>query len=193
MKLNPLRILLSLALAWSVVDVRQSFATDPSPKRAFVFGNVAYFHRWSKNDQHEFTPERQEDLNKWSEMLTINGYPAVNDGDGLAATANAVLENYKSHQARVLKTRSIPRTANRPAEHLIAVIFTRQDFSEVAFARFKLMEGKGCSLVYSHRIYGEKTADEMSAWVKANGPEVEETLMEWNSMPSPTLLRRERL
>lgn len=192
MKLNPLRILLSLALAWSVVDVRESFAAD-LPKRSFVFNGVGYFHRWSKSDQHEFTPEKQEDLAKWSDMLTINGYPRVNDGEGLAATANAVLENYKSHQARVLKTRSVPRTADRPAEHLIAVIFTRPNFSEVAFARFKLMEGKGCSLVYSHRIYGERTADEMSAWLSANGQEVEKTLMEWSSMPSPTLLRPERL
>lgn len=126
-------------------------------------------------------------------MLTINGYPNVDDGDGLAVTANAVLENYKSRQARVLKTRSIPRAADRPAEHLIAVIFTRPNFSEVAFARFKLMEGKGCSLVYSHRIYGKETAAEMSAWLKDNGPEVEKTLMEWSSMPSPTLLRPERL
>jgi nicotinamidase-related amidase len=193
MKINSLRIFLSLALIWSAVQVRESFAADPGAKRAFVFRNTAYFHRWSKNDQHEFTPEKQEDLNKWSDMLTINGYPNVNEGDGLAATANAVLENYKSHQARVLNTRSVPRTADRPAEHLIAVIFTRPNFSEVAFARFKLMEGKGCSLVYSHRIYGEETADEMSAWLKANGPEVEKTLLEWSSMPSPTLLRPERL
>ena len=29
---------------------------------AFVFGGVGYLHRWSQNDQYEFTPERQEDL-----------------------------------------------------------------------------------------------------------------------------------
>jgi hypothetical protein len=189
MKFNLVRILLPLALAWGMVGVRQSLATDPSHQEAFVFNGVGYFHRWSKDDQHEFTPEKQEDLDKWSDMITINGYPNVDDGETLASTANAVLENYKSHQARVLRTRSIPRTADRPAEHLIAVVFTRSNFSEVALARFKLMKGKGCSLVYSHRIYGEGTADEMSAWVEANGLEMEKTLMEWSSMPSPTLLR----
>lgn len=193
MKINSVRILLSIALVGGAVHVREAFATDPSPKRAFVFGGGGYFHRWSKDEQHEFTPEKQEDLNKWSDMLTINGYPDVSDGDALAQRAGAVLENYKNHQARVLKTSSVPRTADRPAEHLIAVVFTRPNFSEVAFARFKLLEGKGCSLVYSHRIYGERTADEMSAWAAANGPEVEKTLMEWSSMPSPTSLRRERL
>lgn len=193
LKTNLLRVLLSLAAAWSVVQVRESFATDPSPKRAFVFNGVSYFHRWSQNDQHEFTPEKQEDLKRWSDMITVNGYPNVDDGDELAATANAVLENYKKHQAKVLKTHSVPRTAEQPAEHLIAVVFTRPDFIEVAFARFKLLDGKGCSLVYSHRIYGEEVGDEMSDWLETNGSDMEKTLMEWTSMPSPTRLRSERL
>jgi hypothetical protein len=154
---------------------------------------VAYFHRWSQNDQHEFTPAQQEDLKRWSDMITVNGYPDVADGEQLAATANAVLENYKKHGAKVLKTRSVPRTAEQPAEHLITVIFTRPDFIEVAFARFKLLDGKGCSLVYSHRIYGEEIGDEMSEWLSAKGQAIETTLMEWNSIPSPALLRQEPL
>jgi hypothetical protein len=187
------RILAILAIIWGAGQAGESLATDPSSKPAFVFQGVAYFHRWSHNEQHEFTPEKQEDLDKWSDMLTINGYPDVDDGEGLAATAKAVLENYKSHQARVLKTRSVSRAGDRPAEHFIVVIFTRPNFSEAAFARLKLVEGKGCSFVYSHRIYGEEIADEMSAWLSANGLEVEKTLLEWSSMPSPTLLRPERL
>ena len=187
MKIRALRILVSLAVAWGSVQA------GPPPKRAFVFGDVGYFHRWSQNDQHEFTPEKQEDLNRWSDLITVNGYPDVADGDRLAATANAVLENYKKHQARVLTTRSVPRTAEHPAEHLIAVLFTRPDFIEVAFARFKLLDGKGCSLVYSHRIYGEKIGDQMTAWLSANGQAIETTLMEWSSIPSPALLRQEPL
>jgi hypothetical protein len=186
-RIHALRILVTLAVAWS------SAHAGPAPKRAFVFGNADYFHRWSQNDQHEFTPEKQEDLNKWSDMITINGYPDVADGESLAVTANAVLENYKNHQAKVLKTRSVPRTAEQPAEHLIAVFFTLPNFIEVAFARFKLVDGKGFSFVYSHRIYGEEIGDQMSAWLRANGEEVEKALLEWSSMPSPTSLRQEPL
>jgi hypothetical protein len=193
MRIHSLRIFVALAIACSTVHAEESRAAGSQPKQAFVFRDVGYFHRWSKNDQHEFTPEKQEDLNKWSDMITVNAYPDVGDGERLAATANAVLENYKSHQAMVLKTRSVPRTADRPAEHLIAVVFTRPNFIEVAFARFKLVDGKGCSLVYSHRIYGEKIGDQMSAWLSANGQEIEKALMEWSSMPSPTLLRQELL
>jgi hypothetical protein len=165
----------------------------PLARQAFVFRDVGYFHRWSQKEQHEFTPEKQENLNKWSDMMTINGYPDVGDGEGLAARANAVLANYENHQAKVLKTRSVPRTADRPAEHLIAVVFTRPNFIEAAFARFKLVDGKGVSFVYSHRIYGEKIGDQMSAWLSANGKEVEKALLERSSMPSPTSLRQEPL
>src|SRR5260370_31182356 len=92
-------------------------------KPAFVIGGVGYFHRWSQNAQHEFTPTGQDDLEKWSDMITINVYPAARDGDALAVKANAVLENYKSPGGRVLRTDSVPRTPDRPAGHFIAVIF----------------------------------------------------------------------
>lgn len=186
-------IFLLLAVVCASAAAGETRPAAPSTKAAFVFRDIEYFHRWSKDEQHEFTPAKQEDLEKWSDMLTVNGYPDVDDGDGLAATANAVLENYKSHQARVLKTDSVPRTPDRPAEHLIAVVFGRPNFIEVAFARFKLIDGKGCSFVYSHRIYGEKIGDQMSAWLSANGPEIEKALMEWKSMPSPVSIRKQLL
>ena len=166
-------------------------AAQTEPKSAFTFRGMEFFHRWSQNQQHEFTPEKQEDLKKWSDMITLNAYPEARDGDALAAKANAVLENYKSHKAMVLKTSSVPRTADREAEHLIAVVFGRPEFIEVAFARFKMVDGTGCSVVYSHRIYGEKIGDQMSAWLKSNGPAVEKELMEWSSMPSPVAFSRD--
>jgi hypothetical protein len=188
MKIVSLRIFVALAVAWGAGQAEEGRAAGPAPKQAFVFRNVGYFHRWSGITQHEFTPAKQEDLNKWSDMITVNGYPDVSDGEALAATANAVLENYKNHEAKVLKTHSVPRTADRPAEHLIAVVFTRPNFIEIAFARFKLVEGKGFSFVYSHRIYGKEIGDPMSAWLSANGEEVEKALMEWSSMPTPASL-----
>jgi hypothetical protein len=159
-------------------------------KPAFAFAGVDYFHRWSKNTQHEFTPARQEDLEKWSEMLTVNVYPDVHDGDALAAKANAVLENYKAHHGMVVRTNSVPRTPDRPAEHFIAVVFGRPNFIEIAFTRFKLVEGTGCSIAYSHRIYGEKVGDQMSAWLNQSGPNTEKTLMDWNAVPSPSSLSK---
>lgn len=182
-----------LALCAAALCLGESRAASTSGKPAFVFRDVGYFHRWSQNEQHEFTPEQQEDLKKWSDMVTVNGYPDVEDGDGLTGRANAVLENYKKHGAKVLKTNSVPRKPDRPAEHFIAVVFGRPDFIEAAFARFKLVDGKGFSFVYSHRIYGEKIGDQMSAWLSANGEAVEKALMGWSSLPAPASLSQERL
>jgi len=176
-------VFLFLAVACCAAPGGVSYAANPELKRTLVFRGVSYFYRWSQNDQTEFTPEKQEDLNKWTDMITVNGYPDAGDGERLAATANAVLENYKNHRATVLKTRSVRRTADRPAEHLIAVKFTRPGFIEVAFARFALVNGKGHSFVYSHRIYGARMDDQMNAWLSANGDEVEKALLELASAP----------
>jgi len=150
---------------------------------AFSFAGVEYFHRFTKDDQHEFTPNGQEDLNAWTDMVTINIYRKAKDGEGLAATANAVLDNYKASRGMVVKTDSVPRTADKPAEHLIVVIFGRPEFIEVAFARFRMHEGVGSGVIYSHRIYGKKVGDEMSAWLQKNGPTTEKSLMKWDAMP----------
>ena len=185
MRISALQICASLVTAFVVAET----AASTEGKAAFVFGGVGYFHRWSQNDQHEFTPTGQGDLEKWSDMITINVYPSARDGDALAAKANAVLENYKSHGGRVLKTNSVPRTADRPAEHFIAIVFGRPNFLEVAFARFKMVDGVGWSIVYSHRIYGEKVGDQMSKWLNDNGSKMEKVLLEWNNIPSPNALR----
>lgn len=169
----------SLALLIAAA-LMSSQAADNSKAPAFQFRQVNYFHRWSKNDQHEFTPDKQEDLDRWTDMITINDYPAVHDGDGLAATANTVLGNYKSADGKILKTSSIPRTADRAAEHFIAVMFTRPAFIEIAFARFKLRDNKGQSVVYSHRFYADKKSDEANAWLKADGGAVEKALLDWD-------------
>ena len=188
-RVRVVQFLAAMTLGCISLDAQHARAAATATKPALVFGGIDYFHRWSQNDQHEFTPEGQENLDKWADMITINVYQSAHDGDALAAKANAVLENYKSHNGRVLRTDSVPRTPDRPAEHFIAVVFGRPNFIEVAFARFKLVNGVGCSIVYSHRIYGEKVGDKMSAWLNDNGPKTEKMLMEWNNIPSPASLR----
>lgn len=151
---------------------------------AFKFAGVEYFSRWSKDDQHEFTPRDQEDLERWSDMVTLRRYRSVTDGDRLAAAANAVLENYKKNGAMIVKTDSTPRSAGKPAEHLIVALFPRKNFIEAVFARFMAVDGTGGSAIYCHRVYGQKAGNEMSAWLKANGPSLEKSLMRWEGFPA---------
>jgi hypothetical protein len=156
---------------------------------AFSFAGVEYFHRYTKGDQHEYTPAGQEDLKAWKDMVTINFYRQAKDGEALAATANAVLENYKAHKALVVKTDSVPRARGESAEHLIVVVFARPEFIEAAFARFRMHGAAGAAVIYSHRIYGKNTGQEMSAWLAKEGPAVERNLMKWDAMPKPPTLR----
>ena len=182
-----------IAFACLVILLAQNVLSEPLPQatdgkakvEAFSFARVKYFHRFTKDDQHEYTPEGQEDLNAWADMVTIHLYRKAKDGDALAAMANAVLENYKANRGVVVKTDSVPRTANKPAEHLIVVVFARPEFIEAAFARFRMHNSVGSAVIYSHRIYGNKAGDEMSAWLKNEGPTIERTLMQWDAMPQP--------
>jgi hypothetical protein len=150
---------------------------------AFTFAGVKYFHRFTKADQHEYTPGRQEDLKRWTDMVTINYYRQAKDGEALAVAANSVLENYKANKGMVVKTDSVPKTRDRAAEHLIVVLFPRPEFIEVAFARFRMHDGVGTSVIYSHRIYGNKSGNEMSEWLETNGTVTGQNLMTWNAMP----------
>jgi hypothetical protein len=155
---------------------------------ALKFADQTYLLRWSLKHQHEFTPVGQEDLNRWTDMVTINTYPGVSDGEGLADVANRVLGNYKRNKAMVLRTDSIPRTAVRPAEHLIVVLFPVRDYIEAVFARLRMADGRGTAVIYSHRLYGRKAGDAMAAWLKANGTTVERRLMALQEVPSHRIL-----
>jgi len=151
---------------------------------AIKFNDSNYLHRWSKGTQHEFTPESQPDFKKWEDMITINYYKDVKDGEKLALIANNLLSTYKKYGAKVLRTNSIPRTTEKPAEHLIVVVFGQPQFIEFVQARLIINKGMGSSIVYSHRMYGKKIGEKMSKWLQTNGPILEKELMSLDQIPS---------
>jgi hypothetical protein len=153
-------------------------ASTASAQPSLSFAGVTYHHRWSQAGQHEFTPAGQEDLEAWTDMVTINVHGSVHDGDALASVANGVLSNYEA-AGRIVRTNSVARTTSRPAEHFIAAVLGSQAFLEAVFARVMLVEGTGVVAVYSHRIYGRANGDAMAAWLEANGQRVEDLLMGW--------------
>jgi hypothetical protein len=200
MRIHILQLIAVPAVACIPLDAQETHAAvttkiagdtpaATAAKPAFVFGGVGYLHRFSMNDQHEFAPEGQEALAKWSDMIAITVYPNAHDSDALAVAFAIFQQGVRIYKGRVLRTNSVPRTPDQPAEHFIEVVFERPNFIEVGFARFKMVADVGCSIAYSHRIYGEKVGDQMNAWLKDNGPKMERTLMEWNDIPSLGSLR----
>lgn len=156
---------------------------------ALQFRGTRFVHRWSRNDQHEFTPEADADLQTWRDMITLNVHAAATDGDRLATVANQVLGNYQ-RRGKVLRTASVPRRADRPAEHLIAAVLATPQSLEAAFARCLMHDGAGLVAVVSHRIHGAAVGPEMSQWLRDNGQAVEQAWMAWGPAPARDLLQR---
>lgn len=52
------------------------------------FRGHGFVHRWSKDAQHEFTPEPDTDLKSWRDMITLNVHDTVHQGEQLADLAN---------------------------------------------------------------------------------------------------------
>jgi hypothetical protein len=171
----------------------ESEEAKTASKKSVTFNKTEYVHRWSQGDQHEFTPPGQEDLSKWTDMLTVNVYHDAVDGDGLALVANKVLGAYQNHKGTVVRTDSVPRTTEKPAEHLVVVVLGDPKFLEAVLARFVLVNNKGVAIIRSHRVYGSRAGPEMSEWLKADGPSMEKALMEWEpSIPVVTELLKKK-
>jgi hypothetical protein len=157
---------------------QRSASREKRDAQALAFNGSEYFHRWSKQGQHEFTPKGDEDLSKWKDMMTVNVHAGVRTGEGLADIANRVIGNYKAH-GHIMRTLSKPRTDTSEAEHFAA-----------AFARLLLFEGRGIVVVHSKRFYGDGAQAEMTTWFKANAVKIEQVLLSWNGIPSLETLNR---
>jgi hypothetical protein len=183
-----LRAFLARRVAFALVFASPAILgaeSEPLPPKSCVFDGVNYLFRRGDAVQSEFTPAGQEDLDHWTDMMAIVLNRTVQTDAGLADLAKRLLTNYESGHAVVLATRFKAHTPYGPAEHFIAVAFPDAKQTEIAFARVKLVDGFACVFVYSHREYGEGITNRVSAWLRTRGFHVEESLMAWDTFPSP--------
>ena len=182
------RPLLAALLGAALLPVQALRAATP-PAMNLTFRDTSFVHRWSRGGQHEFTPADDADLSSWRDMLTINLHGNARSAEALAGVANQVLANYE-RVGKVVRTRSVPRSASTKAEHFIAAVLGQPEFLEAAFARCLQVENAGMVIVVSHRVYGQKQGPAMSAWLAAHGNAVEQALMGWTRWPSIDALDR---
>ena len=180
------RELLATGLALAAGAAGTARAAETNVLR-LSFRGTAFVHRWSKSDQHEFTPAPDSDLKSWRDMITLNLHAKVRQGEQLADVANRVLSNYQAH-GKLLQTRSTPRTATRPAEHLMVAVLGTPQLLEASFARCLLQDGVGLVAVVSHRVGGPAAGPEMNRWLATQGQATGEALMAWATLPSPARL-----
>lgn len=176
------RPVLAALLGAALLPGRALRAATPSAMN-ISFRDTTFVHRWSRGGQHEFTPVDDADLSSWRDMLTFNVHGNARSAEALAGVANQVLANYE-RVGKVVRTRSVPRSATTKAEHFIAAVLGQPAFLEAAFARCLQVENASMVMVVSHRVYGQKQGPAMSAWLAANGNTVEQALMGWTRWPS---------
>lgn len=161
--------------------VNTPVAKVQAPQSDLSFNGVAYFHRSSQSNErmdiHEFTPVGQSDLSAWTDMVSVIHYRDVKDADGLAEIGNLLLSMYESVGGQILVTRSVPATDDTLAEHLLVGVLFDREIVEAVFNRLILHDGTGTNVMVSRRVYGHRVGDEMSDWLRANGPATEEQLM----------------
>ncbi|WP_171093737.1 hypothetical protein [Usitatibacter rugosus] len=185
---------LSLVAGYLLVPGGPAAAADPvkppaKPAMTLELGGTAYLHRWTKNNEHEFTPQNDADLQKWHDMVTLKVYEQATTPEKIAELANRMLTVYRAN-GKVLKTASRPRTVDRPAEHLIVAMFGSPDALEAAFVRLMFVDGAGLAVVYSHRVYGSPAGPAMSKWLETDGGDAERALMEWKQLPKAAALKK---
>ena len=184
------RRVLAAALGGALLPLSAAWAQPSAGVGTTIsFRGTPFVHRWSKGGQHEFTPADSADLATWRDMLTLNLHATVASGEQLAEVANKVLDNYQ-RSGKILQTRSVPRAAAQPAEHLIVAVLGTPDLLEAVFARCLLHDGTGVVAVVSHRVYGKAAGPQMGEWLRGNGPQVEQSLMAWAPLPSVASLKR---
>ena len=154
------------------------------------FAGVEYFYRWTNNVLFEFTPRGQSDLDHWTDMVSITVYRNATDANGLLNVATTVLGTNKQNHGVVLSTNSTTETPTKPVEYYIGVVLGTSNLLEAVFQRFVLIEGVGYGMIYSHRIYGQKVGDQMSPWIKENGPSTEKALMGYDPIPTVGVLEK---
>lgn len=191
LKRAALCLLIPFALSLSVQAAQPAAAAKAAPARpaaSLNFKGVAYAHRWSNLNQAEFTPAGQEDLSKWQDMITVVSNAEARDGERLAGLAEALLGRYQQ-AGKIVKIDSKPLTPQRPAEHLIVAVLPAKGYVETVFARIKLIDQTGMVVIYAHRNYGDNAANDLGAWLTANGAATEQALMAWDGIPGPAALK----
>ena len=182
---RPCRTLAAVVLGAGLVVAH---AADPPPV-TLELGGLEFQHRWSEGNQHEFTPEGQDDLSRWQDMVTVIVAEGVETPDQLKALAGRVMGNYQ-RGGRILRAASGARSAEEPVEYLVVALLGNAELVEAVFARMVVIDGAGFVIIRARRGYDADAAEQVGAWVQQHGASVEKTLMAWDGAPSLETLEK---
>ena len=172
-----LTFLLTLLAVPDVAAPRQAGTpTLAQSAAATEFNGVRYLHRWSKNGQHEYTPEGQTDLTRWKQMVTLIDKPGMNPYEASAWAVN-LADGFEKSGMLI--------SADRPSdtEYRVVGVMRAGEIVEANFARLMVFQGRAVMLMVQRRFYGQE-ASELADWMKDNTPLISAELLDWGPVPS---------
>jgi hypothetical protein len=153
-----------------------------SPATAKVtFRGTEYLLRSSHGNGYDFTPRGQEDLSTFTDMLTLNLYPAAHDQEALATITSRVQAIAQGAKATILRTISVSASGQQPGEHFLAAVMPTPHDVDFDAIHFVLVDQQGVGVFYTHRSYGESAAGTTNAWVTKNAADVEQQLLRFDA------------
>jgi hypothetical protein len=153
-----------------------------SPATAKItFRGTEYLLRSSQGNGYDFTPRGQEDLSTFTDMLTLNLYPAAHDQEALATITSRVQAIAQGAKATILRTISVSASGQQPGEHFLAAVMPTPHGVDFDAIHFVLVDKQGAGVFYTHRSYGESAAGTTSAWVTKNAADVEQQLLQFDA------------
>ncbi len=153
-----------------------------SPSKAKVtFRGTEYLLRSSQGNGYDFTPRGQEDLSTFTDMLTLNLYPAAHDQEALATITSRVQAVAQGAKATILRTISVSASGQQPGEHFLAAVMPTPHGVDFDAIHFVLVDKQGAGVFYTHRSYGESAAGTTNAWVTKNAADVEQQLLQFDA------------
>ena len=155
-----------------------------SPAQAKItFRGTEYFLRSSHGNEYDFTPLGQEDLQTFTDELSLDLYPAAHDQEALATITSRVLAIVQGANATVLRKISVSASGQQPGQHFIAAIRPTPHGADFSAARFVLVDNQGVGVFYTHRSYGQSAAGTTSEWATKNAIDVEQLLLRFDASP----------
>ena len=176
-------ILLAFAAAMAAALTAAATPSDAqSPATAKVtFRGTEYLLRSSQGNGYDFTPRGQEDLSTFTDMLTLNLYPAAHDQEALATITSRVQAIAQGAKSTILRTISVSASGQQPGQHFLAAVMPTPHGVDFDAIRFVLVDNQGVGVFYTHRSYGDSAAATTNAWVTKNAADVEQQLLRFDA------------
>jgi hypothetical protein len=146
-----------------------------------MFRGTEYLLRPFDGKTYDFTPQGQEDLSAFTDMLSLKLYPTAHDQQALATITSRTQAVAQGANATVLPTISGSASGQQPGAHFLAVVLPTPHGVDFDAIRFVLVDQQVVGVFYTHRSQGQSAAGTTSAWVAKNAADVERQLLQFDA------------